>query len=180
MRGFPHNEEAVASDNLSNFYFKDWRVPDHKLVAVSALSTDWAHLTYGADLYCQVPSIILCCNLYNLLRWHAGTVQRVEARQSLWRDLGRVQSVSQEQTGGHFLQDTVAHGPCSEPGWTPSLSQLHYTALHSIPHTRFCRAGRACQDNKSNTWYHKIFFISCKMLFCNACGTLVQTGWDDC
>lgn len=35
MRGFPHNEEAVASDNLSNHYFKDWRVPDHKLVAVS-------------------------------------------------------------------------------------------------------------------------------------------------
>ncbi|CAL8468055.1 g7594 [Coccomyxa elongata] len=34
MRGFPHNEEAIASDKLSNFYFKDWRVPDHKLVAV--------------------------------------------------------------------------------------------------------------------------------------------------
>lgn len=43
MRGFPHNEEAVASDKLSNFYFKDWRVPDHKLVAVSALSLSWAH-----------------------------------------------------------------------------------------------------------------------------------------
>lgn len=37
MRGFPHNEQAVASENLSNHYFKDWRVPDHKLVAVSAL-----------------------------------------------------------------------------------------------------------------------------------------------
>lgn len=37
MRGFPHNEEAIASDKLSNFYFKDWRVPDHKLVAVSTL-----------------------------------------------------------------------------------------------------------------------------------------------
>lgn len=52
MRGFPHNEEAVASDKLSNFYFKDWRVPNHKLVAVSALSLSWAHLApYWAELY---------------------------------------------------------------------------------------------------------------------------------
>jgi hypothetical protein len=54
MRGFPHNEQAVASDNLSNHYFKDWRVPDHKLVAVSSLprlQPKWAMTSQPACWY---------------------------------------------------------------------------------------------------------------------------------
>ena len=55
----------------------------------------------------------------------AGPVQRPEAGEPLWGDLGGVQSVGQEQAGRHLLQDPLAHGPCTESGPPPPRLQFY-------------------------------------------------------